>query len=101
MSATLNGCEHWHSYICDSLNNLNSFIMDLAPDARIGDVSEGCKIDVRYELATGSGQNDDLVCPILRDPVKGVHELGMVLRRENERPTVRMELDNQDSFGIS
>ena len=101
MCAALNRCDHWHAYVGDILYNLNAFIMNLAPDTGIGDVAEGREIDTGDEVATCSGQDHDLVRPILRDPVESVDELGVVLRRESERAAVGMKLGDQDAFGVS
>src|SRR5229473_2600209 len=92
MSASFNGRDHQYPYVGDILDNLNAFIMNLAPNAGLGDVAKGCEIDIRYELAACSRQDHDLVLAILCDPVKSIDEFGMILRRENERPAVRMKL---------
>jgi hypothetical protein len=67
--------------------------MHLAPDIRVGDVAERGKVDRWNEFSARSGHDDDLVRPILRNPVKGVGEFRMVLRRKNQRPAVGVELD--------
>jgi hypothetical protein len=43
---------------------------------------------------------NDLVRAILRDPVESINELCVILRCENERPTVGMKLDNQHTSRI-
>ena len=101
MGASFNSSDHRHVYVSDILDNLNAFIMNLAPNARIGDVAERCEIDIRYELAACSRQDHDLVLAILCDPVKSIDELRMVLRGENERAAVGMKLHNQHTFGVS
>jgi hypothetical protein len=59
------------------------------------------KIDVRNEIPACPRQDYNLVRSILRDPVKGVDKLRMVLRGENERPAVAVKFDNQHTVGIS
>jgi hypothetical protein len=40
MGASFNSRDHRHSYVRDVLYNLNTFIMNLAPNAGIGDIAE-------------------------------------------------------------
>ena len=86
VDSTFNGCDHWNPYVGEVFQYLNALVVHLAPNAGIGDVAEGCKIEVRNEFSAGSRQDYDLVRSILRDTVKGIDKLRMVLRRENERP---------------
>jgi hypothetical protein len=46
MGASFNRRNHWHAYVCNILDNLNTFIMNLAPNIGIGDVAERREIDV-------------------------------------------------------
>ena len=101
MRAPFNGCDHRHAYVGDIFDNLNAFIMNLAPNAWISNVAEGWKIDAGNELPACSRQDHDLVLAILRDSVKSIDELRMVLRGENERAAVGMKLHNQHTCGVS
>jgi hypothetical protein len=73
----------------------------LTPDIRIGDIAERRKVDRWNELTAGSRQDDDLVRPILRNPLKGVDKLRMIQRSKGQRPTVRVELDDQHSLSLA
>src|SRR2546428_7314798 len=101
VDSTFNGCDHWNPYICEVFQYLNAFVVHLVPSAGIGDIAEACKIEVNTDLPTCSRHDYNLVRPILRDPVKGIDKLRMVLRGENERPAVAVKFDNQHTVGIS
>ena len=88
MGASFNSRNHWHAYVGNVLDNLNTFVMDLAPNAGIGDVAEGRKIDTGNELPACSRQDHDLIRAILRDPVESVDQLGVILRCESEWPAL-------------
>jgi hypothetical protein len=72
MGASLDSRDHWHAYVGYVFQKLNAFVVNLAPNAGIGDVAERRKIDVRNKLAARSRQNYDLVRSILRNAVKGM-----------------------------
>src|SRR6185295_14471854 len=101
MGASLDSRDQWHANVGYVFQNLSAFIVNLAPNTGIGDFAEGWKINARNEIPACSRQDHDLVRSILRNPVKGIDKLRMILRRENERPTVAMEFDNQHTVGIS
>jgi len=101
MGSTFNSRDQRHSYIGDVLDNLNTFIMDLAPNAGIGNIAERCKIDTRNELPACSRQDHDLVRAILRDPVESINELGVILRSKSKRRAIGMKLGNQHAFGVA
>ena len=89
---SLDGRDQRHTDVRDVLDKLSPFIMNLAPNAGIGNVAEGRKIDTGNELPACSGQNYDLVRAILRDAVESIDELGVILRRKGEWPAVGMKL---------
>src|SRR5206468_6567491 len=101
MGASLDSRDDWRAYVGYVFQNLSAFVVNLAPNAGIGDVAEGWKIDVRNEVAACSCQDYDLVRSILRDPVRGIDKLRMVLRGENERPAIPVKFGNQHTVGIS
>src|SRR5579871_3257432 len=101
MGAPLDGRDDRHAYIRYVFQNLNAFVMDLAPYAGIGDVFERLPIDANHEVPARAGEDDDLVRPILRNPVEGIDNLGMGLCGESERPTVAMKLGDQHAVRIS
>src|SRR5262245_54904094 len=47
-----------------------------------------------------SRQDDDLIRLILRNPVKSIDKLRMIVRREHERPTVAVKSDHQPAVGV-
>src|SRR6266702_7450501 len=100
MGASLDSRDHRHAYIGYVFQKLNAFVVNLAPNAGIGDVAERRKIDVRNKLAGRSRQNYDLVLSILGDPVKGIDKLRMILCRESERPAVGVKFGNQNTVRI-
>src|SRR6202012_4750978 len=61
IGASFNGCNHRDTDIRQILENLNSLIMDLAPDLRVRHISECRKIDSGNEISTGSSKDNDLV----------------------------------------
>src|SRR6267378_1870852 len=100
MGASLDSRDHRHAYVSYVFQKLDAFVVNLAPNAGIGDVAEGRKIDLRDEVPACSGQDYNLVRPVLRDPVKGVDKLRMILCRESEWPVVAVKFGNQDTFGV-
>jgi hypothetical protein len=101
VSASLDSGDERHSYICYVFDNLNAFVVYLAPDDWVGDIIERREIDSRNELAACSCQDDDLVRAILRNPVKGIDKFGVILCCESERTTITVELGKQHAVGIS
>src|SRR6267378_1652906 len=101
MGASLDSRDDRHTYVGYVFQNLNAFVVNLAPNAGIGDIAEGWKINARNELPACSRQDHDLVRSILRNPVKGIDKLRMIFRRENERPAVAVKFGNQHTVGIS
>src|SRR5580658_3795050 len=90
-----------HAYVGYVLQNLTAFVVNLAPDAGIGSIAKRVPIDPNNEVAFCTRQYDDLICSILRNPVKGIHDLCMVLCRESARPAVAVKFNNQHALGIS
>ena len=90
-----------HTYVGYVFQNLTAFIVNLAPNAGIGNIAKRVPIDPNNEVATCTRQYDDLVCPVLRNPVKGIHDLRMVLCRESARPAIAVKFNNQHALGIS
>src|ERR1700756_1617219 len=90
-----------HTYVGYVLQNLRAFVVNPAPNAGIGNVAKRFPIDPNDEVAICTCQYDDLVRAILRNPVKGVHDLRMVLCRESARPAIAVKLNNQHALGIS
>src|SRR5579864_1253940 len=101
MGASLDSRNDWHAYVGDVFQSLNAFVVNLAPNARIGDIAERGPIDIRNELAACTGEDCDLVRSILRNPVEGIDKFRVSLRAHNERPTVAMEFCNQHAVVVS
>src|SRR5207247_9494747 len=101
MGSAFNSSDHRHAYVSDILNNLDTFIMNLTPNAWIGNVAEGWKIDAGNELPACSRQDHDLVRSILCDPVTSIDELGVVLRGDTEWHAASVKLEDQDTLRVS
>src|SRR4029077_19507899 len=90
-----------HTYVGYVFQNLTAFVVNLAPNARIGNIAKRVPIDSNNEVAVGPRQYADLFCSIWRNPVKGIHDLRMVLCRESARPAIAVKFNNQHALGIS
>src|SRR5580693_6921483 len=101
MGTSLDSRDDRHSYVGYVLQNLNAFVVNLTPDAGIGDIAERGPIDISNELPTCARQDYDLVGSILRNPVEGLDKFGVRLRGHNARAAVAVELSNQHTFVIA
>jgi hypothetical protein len=101
MGASLDGRDHRNADVRDVLQGLETFVVNSAPDPRIGDISKRCPFYVRKEIPDRAGKDNNLVLPVLSDPVKGIDKLRVSLRVDNERAAVAMELSNQHTFVIT
>src|SRR5580693_5638086 len=101
VGTSLDSRDDRHSYVGYVFQNLNAFVVNLAPDAGIGDIAERGPIDVRNELPTCARQDYDLVLPILPNPVEGIDKFCVRLRGHNEWSDVGMEFSNQHTFVIA
>src|ERR1700692_3573253 len=101
MGTFLDSGDHRHSYVGYVFQNLNTFVVNLAPNARIGDIAERGPIDISNELPTGARKDYDLVRSILRNPVEPIDKFRVRLRGHNERPAVGVKFSNQHAFVIS
>src|SRR5437016_8737603 len=100
MGAPFNSRDHRHADVGDVFQNLNAFVVNVAPNTGIGDVAERCPIDPNNEVSACARQDHNLVRSILRNPIKGIDNLGVSLRRESQGPAVAVEFDNQHTVGI-
>src|SRR6266481_5697963 len=101
MRASLDRRDDRHTYVGYVFQNLNAFVVNLAPDAGIGDIAPGRPFDARDKVATCTRQDYDLVRSILRNPVEGLDKLRVSLCGHNARATVGVELNNQNTVGVS
>src|SRR5580658_3957014 len=100
MGTSLDSRDDRHAYVGYIFQNLNAFIMNLTPDAGIGDIAEGGPIDVSNELPTCAREDYDLVRSILRNPVEGIDKFRVKLRGHDERSAVAVEFSNHHAFVI-
>src|SRR5260370_14369167 len=101
MGASFDSRDDRHAYVGYIFQNLNTFIVNLAPDAGIGGVAEGGPINIGNELPTCAREDYDLVRAILRNPVEGLDKFRVSLRAHNERPAVAVEFGNKHAVVIS
>src|ERR1700731_1141414 len=101
MGTSLDCRDDWDAYVGYVFQNLNAFIVNLAPDAGIGGVAEGGPVDIRNEFPTGARKDYDLVRAILRNPVEPIDKFRVRLRGHNARPAISVEFSNQHAFVIS
>jgi hypothetical protein len=101
MGASFDCRDDRHAYVGYVFQSLNAFVVNLAPNAGIGDIAERGPLDIRNELPTCSREDYDLVRSILRNPVEGLDKFRVSLRGHNERAAVAVELSNQHAFVIS
>src|ERR1700747_1631799 len=100
MRTSFDSRDDRHTYVGYVFQNLTAFVVNLAPNAGIGNIAKRVPIDPDNEVAICTRHYDDLVCSILRNPVKGIHDLRMVLRRESARPSIAVKFENQHALGI-
>src|SRR6266568_887964 len=62
MGTSLDSRDDRHAYIGYIFQNLNAFVVNLAPNAGIGGIAEGGPLDIRNELPTSAREDYDFVC---------------------------------------
>jgi hypothetical protein len=92
-------CDNGYADVGYVFQDLNAFVVNLAPDSRIGDISKRYPIDLSDKVSAGASQDHDLVGSILRDPVKSIDNVSVILRSKSHRSTVTVELDYQNPIG--
>src|SRR5438477_6618541 len=101
MGTSLDSRDDGHAYVGYIFQNLNAFVVNLAPDAGIGGIAERGPIDISNELPTSAREDYDLVCSILRNSVEGIDKFRVRLRGHNEWPAVAVELSDKYAFGVA
>src|SRR6202166_5276435 len=101
MGTSLDSRDDRHSYVGYVFQSLNAFVVNLAPNAGIGDIAERGPIDISNELPTCTRKDYDLVRSILRNPVEPIDKFRVSLRGHNARPAVGVDFSNQHTFVIS
>src|SRR5580704_13275266 len=101
MGTSLDSRDDRHAYVGYILQNLNAFVVNLAPNAGIGGIAKRGPLDISNELPTSARKDYDLVRSILRNSVEGIDKFGVRLRGHDERPAVGVEFSNQHAFIIS
>src|SRR6266567_5312453 len=100
MGTSLDSRDDRHAYVGYVLQNLNAFVVNLAPDAGIGAIAERGPIDISNELPTSAREDYDLVRSILRNSVEGIDKFRVRSRGHNECPAVAVELNHKYAFGV-
>jgi hypothetical protein len=101
MGTSLDCRDDWDAYVGYVFQDLNTFIVNLAPNAGIGCVAERGPINISNELPTGARKDYDLVRAILRNPVEPIDKFRVRLRGHNARPAVGVDFSKQHAFVIS
>jgi hypothetical protein len=101
MGSSLDSCDDRHSYVGYVFQDLNAFVMNLAPNAGIADITERGPIDIGNELPTCAREDYDLVRAILRNAVESLDKFRVSWRGHNERTAVAVEFSNENAFVIS
>ena len=58
MGASFDSRDDWDAYVGDIFQHLNAFVVNLAPNAGIGDIAERGPIDISNELPTCTQANN-------------------------------------------
>src|SRR5437667_9173356 len=101
MGTSLDSRDDRHAYIGYIFQNLNAFVMNLAPNAGIGGIAERGPLDISNELPTSAREDYDLVRSILRNSVESIDKFRVRSRGHNECPAVAVELSDQYAFGVA
>src|SRR5271155_36838 len=101
MGTSLDSRDDRNSYVGNVFQDLNAFVVNLTPDAGIGDIAERGPIDISNELSTCAREDYDLVRPILCNPVEGIDEFCVRWRSHDERAAVGVEFSYQHTFVIA
>src|SRR5437016_8986100 len=100
MGTSFDSRDDRHAYIGYIFQNLNAFVVNLAPHAGIGAIAERGPIDISNELPTSAREDYDLVRSILRNSVEGIDKFRVSSRGHNECPAVAVELNHKYAFGV-
>src|ERR1700745_378991 len=101
MGTSLDCRDDWDAYVSYVFQSLNTFIVNLAPNAGIGDVAEGGPIDISNELPARARKDYDLVRSVLGNSVEPIDKFRVRLRGHNARPAIGVEFSSQHAFVIS
>src|SRR5438046_10545808 len=101
MGTSLDSRDDGHAYVGYIFQNLNAFVVNLAPNAGIGGIPERGPIDISNELPTSAREDYDLVRSILRNSVEGIDKFRVRWRGHNEWPAVAVELNDKYAFGVA
>src|SRR5580700_3461040 len=101
MSASLDSRDDGNANVSYVFQNLNAFVVNLAPNAGIGDVAKRGPFDTDNEVPSCARHDYDLIRSILSDPVKGVDSFGMVLCGESKGSAFGVKFRYQYPTGIS
>src|SRR5580700_4071508 len=101
MGTALDSRDDRHAYVGDIFQNLNTFVVNLAPNAGIGAIAERGPIHISNELPASAREDYDLVRSILRNPVEGIDKFRVRLRGHNEWPAAAVELSDEYALGVA
>src|SRR5207245_3731060 len=101
MGTSLDSRDDRHAYVGYILQNLNPFVVNLAPNAGIEGIAERGPLDISNELPTSAREDYDLVRSILRNSVEGIDKFRVRPRGHNEWPAVAVELNDKYAFGVA
>src|SRR5438445_12594789 len=100
MGTSLDSRDDRHAYVGYILQNLNSFVVNLAQNAGIGGIAERGPLDISNELPTSAREDYDLVRSILRNSVEGIDKFRVRSRGHNEWPAIAVKLNDKYHCGI-
>src|SRR5580698_1974799 len=101
MGTSLDGGDDRHAYVGYVFQNLNAFVVNLAPNPGIGDIAERGPLDISNELPTGAREDHDLVRSILRNPVEGIDKFRVGFLVNIQRPPIVANFPYAPPFGPS
>src|SRR4029077_3179350 len=90
-----------HADVCQIFQDLNPFVVSLAPDCGIGNIAKGREIYTWDEFPACARQDHDLVFTVLRDTIKALDKVRVVQRSKSQRTTIAVELADQHTLGIT
>src|SRR6201993_1654480 len=101
MSASFDSGDDRNANVSYVFENLHAFVVNLAPNAGIGDVAKRGPFDTGNKVPACARQDYDLIRSILSDPVKGVDNFGMVLCGESEGSAFAVKFCYEHTLDIS
>src|SRR2546423_3864610 len=101
MGTSLDSRDDRHAYVGYILQHLNAFVVNLAPNARIGGIAERGPLDISNDLTRSAREDYVLVRSIPRNSLEGIAKVRVRPRGHNKWPAVAVELDDEYAFGVA